>query len=448
MSPDSSAAGTTWAAGSSVPSGLAQAHEHLELGLVAAGHRHDRLEQQFQRGVGQRGAGLFAGRRRRHVGGDVAGLAARGHGGVLDRLQRRIAVGEAQGQLGVTDDRAQLDGLAGAHRQRHLGQLVVQRTGEALQGLARQAAGHGQEAVVVQARQRMRRGEAGQLARGLRHQLLEGGIAVTVAQTQGAGDLDEEQAAVGVFLQRRGQLLLDVGAGVQAGLRIDVQRGLVDLGRGAGQHLHRQALAHAADAVGHRGDQVARADRLVQEVVGAAVQRVVLAFRIRIAGEEDDRQVQVLGALADGHRQRHAVLAGHVQVHQQQVRHEALDAVDDLVGLHLHFGQHARAVQHALGEQRLRAVILDDQHAIRRFGRTAFALRRAGGRGRARAAGQAGASAVIGLCFGAGGEGRHVVGPAPPVVRRRHLGAHQRARRRRGRRRGGRRCGHRAFRRD
>jgi len=50
-------------------------------------------------------------------------------------------------------------------------------------------------------------------------------------------------------------------------------------------------------------------------------------------------------------------------------------------GVHLHDRLHAGTVQHALREQRLRAVVLDDQYAIGRFGGRGLACFGCGGRG-------------------------------------------------------------------
>ena len=182
---------------------------------------------------------------------------------------------------------------------------------------------------------------------------------IAVAQAERAGDLDEEQAALRLPLQRVGQLLQHERARGQAGVAVDRgARGLQRLG----------ALARALDAVGDRRDQVAWPDRLVEEVVGTAFEHLELALRIRIAGQEHDRQVQVFRLLPQQHGQRHAVLAGHVQVHQHQVGAEAAHRVEQPVGLHLHLGLHAGPVQHALREQRLAAVVFDDKNGGRAGG--------------------------------------------------------------------------------
>ena len=108
-----------------------------------------------------------------------------------------------------------------------------------------------------------------------------------------------------------------------------------------------------------------RADGLGQEVIRSAFQDFVLLFRIGVAGQEHDRHVQQVRPLANLHGQGHAVLAGHVQVHQHQVGLEALDGLQYAFGLHFHFGQHAGAMQHALCEQSLAAVVFNHQDTER-----------------------------------------------------------------------------------
>lgn len=118
---------------------------------------------------------------------------------------------------------------------------------------------------------------------GLGHQPLVGGVAVAFAQVERAGDLDEEQAAGLLALQRIGQQVHHMAVRGQAGFRVATHADLF-------ADLLQCLLACATDAVGHRGDQMARADRLGEEVVGAAVEHFELPLRVRVAGQEHDRQ--------------------------------------------------------------------------------------------------------------------------------------------------------------
>ena len=296
-------------------------------------------------------------------------------GAALGRLQGRAGILEAARQRRIAHRAAQLHLLVLAHGEALHGQAVAQVTGDPFQIRLVLVAQQGQEAVVVEPGQRRRCHGARQAGAGLGHQAFEGGIAVAFAQAQGTGDLDEEQAAAGAVGQRLVDLLQQPAAGGQAGVgmvahHVLARAGLTPLGAGA------------LDPVGDRRDQVARPDRLGQEVVGAAFEHFELAFRIRIAGEKHDRQQLERRLLADQCGQAHAILAGHVQVHQDQVRVEAGDRVDHPVRLHLHLGLHPGPVQHALGEQGLGAVVLHDQHAV---GRVVAAAVRPDGRGRAAA---------------------------------------------------------------
>ena len=298
--------------------GLAHAQQHLVLRLLAAGDGHDGLVGQLELPVLQRDArGIVA-----DLGRDVLGHAVRLQPGLqhrtFDRLQRTAGVGETQRQRGIAHRTAQLEHFVGAGLEIMAAQPVAHLLGQCRQRAFVHAVGQHQEAVVVQARHRVRRRGGGQLAARLVHQVFEHRVAVALAQAQRAIDLDEEQTAARLPLQRVGQVLQHEGARGQAGVAVDRgARGLQRLG----------ALARALDAVGDRRDQVAWPDRLVEEIVGAAFQHLELALRVRVAGQEHDRQVQVFGLLAQQHGQRHAVLARHVQVHQHQVGAEAAHRV-------------------------------------------------------------------------------------------------------------------------
>src|SRR5690606_574453 len=115
------------------------------------------------------------------------------------------------------------------------------------------------------------------------HQPLERGVAEALAQAQGAGDLDEEQAAGGLVLAGLVDLLQQPAARGQPGFRMGTQ------GRQRG-HALLALRARALDAVGDRGDEVARAYRLAEEIVGAGLQHLELALRIRVAGRSEERR--------------------------------------------------------------------------------------------------------------------------------------------------------------
>ena len=405
--------------------GLAHAQEHLVLRQFAAGDRNDGLVGQLQLGVVQRQPGVVRGGHRRSVGGDPLGLHAGLQRRAFGGFQGAAGVGESVRQRRIAHRAGQAQGLFIADDEVALAELFAQAAGEYCLRLGIQVPGQGQETVVVQPGQRMRCGGLGQRASGIGHQVLEVGVAVALAQAQGAADLDEEQAGGSLLFQRDTQLLHQVGAGRQAGFRIDQAR----------RRDHGRALARTLDPVGDRGDQVARTDRFGQEVIGAAFQHFVLALRVRVAGQEYDRQVQQVRTLADLQGQGHAVLPRHVQVHQDQVRPEAFDGRDHPGRCHLHFGQHPGAVQHALREQRLAAVVFHDQDAERGLAcillariaaRCDFGAGAGRGRGcchrfrahagndRRRIGGEAGPwSGFVGRC---------IAGPASPVMRRRGFG--------------------------
>ena len=414
--------------------GLAHAQEHLVLRQFAAGDRDDGLIRQLQVGIGQREAGVVRGCCRRRVGRYSLGLHAGLQRGAFGGFQCAAGVGEGVWQRRIAHRARQVQGLFIADDEIVLAQLLAQAAGEHRHRFGIQVTGQGKETVVVQPGQRMRRGGLGQLASGIGHQVLEIRVAIALAQAQGAADLDEEQAGRSLFFQRGTQLLHQVGAGRQAGFRIDDQ---VRCGS------HGRALARTLDSVGDRGDQMTRADWFGQEIIGAAFQHFVLALRVRVAGQEHDRQVQQVRSLANLHGQGHAVLARHVQIHQDQVGLETFDGRDHPGRRHLHFGQHAGAVQHALREQGLAAVVLNDQDAERGFAcvlltriaagdnpgvgarssRLCCGLFRTHARDDLRFDGGIGYRGCCGWCVRLGFVRGGIAGPASPVMRRRGFGA-------------------------
>ena len=226
-------------------------------------------------------------------------------------------------------------------------------------------------------------------------------VAVAVAQRGDALDLDEAERARGPGRDRLGQPLQEFDPAVQTGHRMPP---------GIGHLLQR---AGAADAVLHRGDQMARTHGLGEEVIGADFHHLELALGIIVAGEEHDRNVRERGLLAQQRRELRTVHTGHVQVHQHQRRLELGGGDQEFRGHTDHARLESRAVEHAFGEQRLAGIVFDDQHAMDGL------RRRRGCRG---GNGRRVATQGIGRVGGQRGLPR-VGGPAPPVGGRRELGA-------------------------
>jgi hypothetical protein len=124
-------------------------------------------------------------------------------------------------------------------------------------------------------------------------------------------------------------------------------------------------VARAAHAVGHGRDQVFRPDRLGQEIVAARVECLEVLFLVLLARQEHDRCRHEGFALADDRSQLHAVAGGHVQIHQDQLGLELVELVERRERVRAHARGHAGLAQDRLGEDRLGAVVFDDQHAIR-----------------------------------------------------------------------------------
>ena len=108
-----------------------------------------------------------------------------------------------------------------------------------------------------------------------------------------------------------------------------------------------------------------RADRLGQEIVAARVQRFEMLVGIVLAGEEHDRRRDERLALADQRGQLHAVDVGHVQIHQDQLGPEAIELVERGQPFGDRERLHAGLAQDRFGEERLRAIVLDDHDAKR-----------------------------------------------------------------------------------
>jgi hypothetical protein len=395
--------------------GVAQPQQGLVLRLLAACDRHDRLVGQFEAVLGQCLAqarrqlapafGVLAGRWR------VAGQADRRQPRLaqrlLGRLQRGAGLDEAVAQRHVPDRHPQLQppGFA-VHLEQVPGDAVAQAAGQVLEPVRPGVWREHQEGVVVEPGRRIAADQAAQHPPGLGHQPLQRGIAVALAQAAHALDLHEQHAATFPARQGIAQALQQVAAGHQPGERVAAGVAHALLAQGA----------RAPDPALHRGHQVARTDRLAEEVVGARLQDLVLLLRVRVAGQEHDRGVQEGLVLADQHRQFGARQSRHVQVHQHQVRPEPGHGLQHVVGFGRDQRLDPRAVEHALGEQRLGTVVLDDQHPVRRL---------AGGGGDVGGFGDVGG---IGHFQGAGGGvcgvcGWRIAGPAAPVMRRGGFGA-------------------------
>ena len=147
---------------------------------------------------------------------------------------------------------------------------------------------------------------------------------------------------------------------------------------GFGCHLPGLRGARAAYAALHGSDQVARAHRLEDEIVGAQFEHFQLALRVLVAGQEHHGGLLEARMFADLHREGGAAGARHVQVHQHQVRRELLHRGHHAFGRGDDLRQHARAAQDRFREQRLAAVILDDHDPVG-IGLVVFGGRRFGG---------------------------------------------------------------------
>ena len=213
---------------------LAHAQEHLVLGQIAAGNRHDGLVRKLQVGIQERYAFLVIGGGGRNVGGNSLRLQARLQRCAFGGFQGAAGVRERVRQRCIPHGASQAQGFLIAHREFMQAQFPAQALREFGHRFRIQALGQGQETVVVESGQGMRRGRKRQLASRFGHQLLEIRVAVALAQAQGAADLEEEQAAGGLFLQGIAQLLHQIGARGQSGFGIDGQIARRGLRAGAG----------------------------------------------------------------------------------------------------------------------------------------------------------------------------------------------------------------------
>ncbi|MNZ27929.1 hypothetical protein D3C78_451510 [compost metagenome] len=129
-------------------------------------------------------------------------------------------------------------------------------------------------------------------------------------------------------------------------------------------HHARLEVARACRAVAHGGDQVARLDRLGQEVVAALAHGVELLVYVVLGGQVDDRHADVALVVADHLGQLGAQALGHVHVEDDQVGLEVGEGGHHLDRVGEAAGDDPGAVEHALGEGGLRPRVVDDQHLV------------------------------------------------------------------------------------
>ncbi len=130
---------------------------------------------------------------------------------------------------------------------------------------------------------------------------------------------------------------------------------------------HHKGTQHqgAADAAGHRGQQMLRLDRLGKKIVPAQIHRGQLFVEVFFGGKKHDGDADEVINLTDYLGQLHAVAAGHVHVDQDQIRLE----------LQQRFHHHQRIVDCNRGHPSLlkhrrvisseRRRVIDDHYAVR-----------------------------------------------------------------------------------
>ena len=341
-----------------------QAQQGLELFLVAALQRDHGLEQQLEilgleRGADQVGKRFGAGcdnLGRGTVDPDMAAiLRARIDQCTLGRIEH--CAGVAQTRVECADAETQ------RHRQRfafvfeQLARGAVAQVGCHVRQRLRVALAQQHEAgVAVAGGEVVGADVRGEERADLVEQGVETGQAHAFADAPGAVELDVEQAAIGRVGGERGiEPVEHVRAQIQPSHRI---------ARIARLRAPPQR-SRAAYAIGHRRDQVLGPDRLGQEIVAAGIERLEVLFLVVFAGQEHDRRVDERFALADDRGQFHARTVGHIQVHQDQLGIELAELVERGERIGRSQRAHAGLAQDRLGEDRLRAVVLDDQHAER-----------------------------------------------------------------------------------
>ncbi|MNZ66004.1 hypothetical protein D3C78_842090 [compost metagenome] len=110
---------------------------------------------------------------------------------------------------------------------------------------------------------------------------------------------------------------------------------------------------------------MARLDRLGQEVVAAFAHGVELLVDVVLGGQVDDRHADVALVVADHLGQFGAQALGHVHVEDDQVGLELAEFGHGADRVGEAAGDDAGAVEGALGEGRLGARVVDDQHLVR-----------------------------------------------------------------------------------
>ncbi len=176
------------------------------------------------------------------------------------------------------------------------------------------------------------------------------------SRSPGASSIStKEQTARGGFGSEHGaDAIDDVGALVESRCRI----------ASSGIALSAAADPRPADAVGHRGDEVLRPDRLGEEVVAAGVERREMLFFVLFAREEDDRYADEAFPLADDRRELHTVHVGHVKVHQDQIGLELVEYREHPQGIGLGARLEPGVAQDRLREESLGAIVFDHQHTV------------------------------------------------------------------------------------
>ena len=115
----------------------------------------------------------------------------------------------------------------------------------------------------------------------------------------------------------------------------------------------------------HSSNQGLRAHRLGQEIVGAGAQRGIARVRSVFAREKYNRQQWGDIAAAQGLRHGDAVLVGHMQIEQYQIRAKPAHGVQNPDGFSQLFNFHADFAQYRRAQHAGFPVVIDQQNAKR-----------------------------------------------------------------------------------
>ena len=119
-------------------------------------------------------------------------------------------------------------------------------------------------------------------------------------------------------------------------------------------------LQEGADAEQH----LVRMERLADEVLRAARQRLTLRSLAQITGQHQDREVARLRDLVQLIEHRQTIHVRHVQVEQNQIRPETHVRFGNLPRIHRAFdAAEAGALQHSAQERDVLRLVVDDQDA-------------------------------------------------------------------------------------